>query len=155
LSPERAIPGLVTIRPADANEVVEAYRYILQLRRKPAVLARSRQALPTIDRTKYASAAGVGKGSYVLADAPGRKPDVILIASGSEVILALQDGIPEIARNQNSKSLELRATTSFARLLVKEGCPAESRVMLADIYNWSLRASTRPTYRTRRRCSTN
>jgi transketolase len=85
----RAIPGLVTLRPADANEVVEAYRYILQLRHKPAVLALSRQALPTIDRTKYASAAGVAKGSYVLADAPGRKPDVILIASGSEVILAL------------------------------------------------------------------
>jgi transketolase len=86
----RAIPGLVTLRPADANEVVEAYRYILQLRHKPAVLALSRQALPTIDRTKYASAAGVGRGAYVLADAPGRKPDVILIASGSEVILALQ-----------------------------------------------------------------
>jgi len=86
----RAIPGLVTLRPADANEVVEAYRYILQLRHKPAVLALSRQALPTIDRTKYASAAGLAKGAYVLADAPGGRPDVILVASGSEVILALQ-----------------------------------------------------------------
>jgi transketolase len=86
----RAIPGLVTLRPADANEVVEAYRYILQLRHKPAALALSRQALPTIDRNKYASAAGLANGAYVLADAPGRKPDVILIASGSEVILALQ-----------------------------------------------------------------
>jgi transketolase len=86
----RAIPGLVTLRPADANEVVEAYRYIVQLRHKPAALVLSRQALPTIDRNKYASAAGLANGAYVLADAPGRKPDVILIASGSEVILALQ-----------------------------------------------------------------
>jgi transketolase len=86
----RAIPGLVTLRPADANEVVEAYRYILQLRHKPAALVLSRQALPTIDRNKYAPAAGVANGAYVLADSPGRKPEVILIASGSEVILALQ-----------------------------------------------------------------
>ena len=86
----RAIPGLVTLRPADGNEVVEAYRYVLQLRHKPAVLALSRQPLPTIDRTKYASAAGVAKGAYVLAEAPGGEPQVILIASGSEVILALQ-----------------------------------------------------------------
>jgi len=86
----RAIPGLVTIRPADANEVVEAYRYVLQLRHKPAVLVLSRQALPTIDRIKYAPATGVAKGAYVLADATAGKPEVILIASGSEVILALQ-----------------------------------------------------------------
>ena len=86
----RAIPGLVTLRPADANEVVEAYRYILQLRHKPAALVLSRQALPTIDRNKYASAADVSNGAYVLADAPGRTPEVLLIASGSEVILALQ-----------------------------------------------------------------
>lgn len=86
----RAVPGLVTLRPADANEVVEAYRYILSLRHEPALLALSRQALPTIDRAKYAPASGVAKGAYVLADAPGGKPDVILIASGSEVILALQ-----------------------------------------------------------------
>ena len=86
----RAIPGLVTLRPADANEVVEAYRYILQLRHKPAALILSRQALPTIDHNKYASPAGVANGAYVLADAPGRNPEVILIASGSEVILALQ-----------------------------------------------------------------
>jgi transketolase len=86
----RAIPGLVTLRPADANEVVEAYRYIMQLRHKPAVLALSRQALPTLDRSKYASAAGVARGAYVLADARGGKPEVILIASGSEVSLAVQ-----------------------------------------------------------------
>ena len=86
----RAIPGLVTIRPGDANEVVEAYRYIVQLRHEPAVLALSRQALPTLDRTKYAAASGVAHGAYVLADAPGGNPDLILIASGSEVSLAVE-----------------------------------------------------------------
>src|SRR5580704_6367228 len=85
----RAIPGLVTIRPADANEVVEAYRYVMQLRHKPAVLALTRQPLPTLDRAKYASASGVSRGAYVLADAVGGNPEVILIASGSEVSLAV------------------------------------------------------------------
>jgi transketolase len=85
----RAIPGLVMLRPADANEVVEAYRYVMQLPHKPAALALSRQALPTFDRTKYAPAAGVAQGAYILADPPGGNPEVILIASGSEVILAL------------------------------------------------------------------
>jgi len=85
----RAIPGLVTLRPADANEVVEAYRYVMQLRHKPAVMTLSRQPLPTLDRTKYAPASGVARGAYVLADTPGGNPDVILIASGSEVSLAV------------------------------------------------------------------
>ena len=86
----RAIPGLVVLRPGDANEVVEAYRYILQLRHQPAVLALSRQPLPTLDRSTYASASGVAHGAYVLGDAPGGKPEVILIASGSEVSLAVE-----------------------------------------------------------------
>lgn len=83
----RAVPGLVVLRPADANEVVEAYRYIMQLRHQPAVLALSRQPLPTFDRSKYASAAGVARGAYVMADSVGRPPEIILIASGSEVSL--------------------------------------------------------------------
>src|SRR3974390_3486236 len=86
----RAIPGLVTLRPGDANEVVEAYRYIMQLRHEPVVLVLSRQPLPTLDRTKYAPAAGVAKGAYVLADTAGNNPEVILIASGSEVTLAVE-----------------------------------------------------------------
>jgi transketolase len=85
----RAIPGLVTLRPGDANEVVEAYRYVMQMKHEPAVMVLSRQPLPTFDRTKYAAASGVAKGAYVLADAAGGKPDVILIATGSEVSLAV------------------------------------------------------------------
>src|SRR5262245_9727759 len=86
----RAMPGLVTLRPGDANEVVEAYRYILQLRHQPAVLVLSRQALPTLDRSVYAPAAGVARGAYVLADPADGNPEVILIASGSEVSLAVK-----------------------------------------------------------------
>src|SRR5262249_50394521 len=86
----RAEPGLVVLRPADANEVVEAYRYIMQLKHKPAMLALSRQPLPTLDRSKYASASGLARGAYVLADPPNGKPDVILIASGSEVSLCVE-----------------------------------------------------------------
>jgi len=77
----RAIPGLVTIRPGDANEVGEAYRAVMQMRHRPAVLALSRQPLPTLDRTKYASASGVARGAYVLAEASGGRPEVIPIAS--------------------------------------------------------------------------
>jgi transketolase len=86
----RAIPGLVTLRPGDANEVVEAYRYVMQLRHQPAVLVLSRQPLPTLDRRHYAPATGVARGAYVLADPPGGNPEVILIASGSELCLAVQ-----------------------------------------------------------------
>jgi len=85
----RAIPGLTVLRPGDANEVVEAYRHILQLRHRPAVLALTRQPLPTFDRNKYAPAAGVARGAYVMADTPGGAPEIILIASGSEVSLVV------------------------------------------------------------------
>jgi transketolase len=86
----RAVPGLTLLRPGDANEVVEAYRYVMQLKHRPAIIVLSRQALPTIDRSRYASAAGVARGAYVLADAPRGEPQVILIASGSEVSLAVE-----------------------------------------------------------------
>jgi transketolase len=86
----RAIPGLITIRPGDANEVVEAYRFVMQLRHQPAVMALSRQPLPTLDRNKYAPASGLSKGAYVLADSPGGNPEVIIIATGSEVSLAVE-----------------------------------------------------------------
>ena len=85
----RAIPGLIVLRPADANETVEAWRIIMQLRHDPVALILTRQALPTIDRTRYASPEGVQRGAYVLADADDRKPQVLLLATGSEVSLCL------------------------------------------------------------------
>jgi transketolase len=85
----RAVPGLVVIRPGDANEVVEAYRVILQLRHKPAILVLSRQPLPTLDRSRYAPATGLARGAYVVADAPGGSPELILIGTGSELSLVV------------------------------------------------------------------
>jgi transketolase len=85
----RAIPGLITLRPADANEVVEAWRVIMQARHEPVALVLTRQALPTIDRSQYAPAAGLAQGAYILADAQGGAPEVLLIATGSEVSLCL------------------------------------------------------------------
>lgn len=85
----RAIPGFITLRPADANEIVEAWRVIMQLRHQPAALVLSRQPLPVFDRTRYAPASGVAKGAYVLADAPRGIPELLLLASGSEVSLCV------------------------------------------------------------------
>jgi transketolase len=109
----RAIPGLVTLRPGDANEVVEAYRYIMKLRHKPAVLVVSRQPLPTLDRSKYASASGVAQGAYVLADAPGGKPEVILIASGSEANLAVQAHEKLVAEGIRSRVVSMPSWDIF------------------------------------------
>ncbi len=86
----RAIPGLIVLRPADANEVVEAWRVIMQLHHEPAALVLSRQALPIIDRSSYAPATGVAQGAYILAEAEGGQPQVLLLATGSEVALCLQ-----------------------------------------------------------------
>jgi transketolase len=97
----RAMPGMLVVRPADANEVVEAYRLILRLEDRPACLVLSRQPLPVLDRSACASASGLARGGYVLADAPDGKPDVLLLATGSEVSLCiaardqlLAEGIP-------------------------------------------------------------
>ncbi len=86
----RMIPGLIVLRPADANETAEAWKVILKLHHEPAVLILTRQAVPTIDRSKYGAASGVAQGAYVLADAADGKPDVLLLATGSEVVLCLE-----------------------------------------------------------------
>jgi transketolase len=109
----RAIPGLVVLRPADANEVVEAYRVIMPLRHQPAVLALSRQPLPTLDRSKYAPATGVARGAYVLADPPGAAPEVILIASGSELILAVQAREKLLAEGVRSRVVSMPSWDFF------------------------------------------
>src|SRR5438094_693121 len=109
----RAIPGLTTLRPGDANEVIEAYRYIMQLRHQPAVLALSRQPLPTLDRSRYAPAAGVAQGAYVLADAPGGDPQVIIIASGSEVSLAVEAHEKLVAEGIRSRLVSMPSWEIF------------------------------------------
>ncbi len=111
----RAMPWMVLLRPGDANEVVEAYRYVMQLRHQPAIMVLSRQALPTLDRSKYAAASGVAKGAYVLADAPGGKPEVILIATGSEVSLAAQAHEMLIAQGINSRVVSMPSWDIFER----------------------------------------
>jgi transketolase len=111
----RAIPGLITIRPGDANEVVEAYRFVMQLRHQPAVLALSRQPLPTLDRSKYAPATGVAQGAYVLADTPAENPDVIIIASGSEVSLAVEAHESLLAEGIRSRVVSMPSWEIFER----------------------------------------
>jgi len=107
----RAIPGLVTVRPGDANEVVEAYRYLVQLRHRPGVLVLSRQPMPTLDRGKYAAASGVAQGAYVLADAPD--PEVIIIASGSEVSLAVEAHESLVAEGLRSRVVSMPSWEIF------------------------------------------
>ena len=139
----RAIPGMVVLRPGDANEVVEAYRVAAQLRHEPAVLALSRQPLPTLDRTKYAPASGVARGAYVLADAPGGKPEVIIIASGSEVILAVQahekllaDGIGSRVVSMPSWDIFEHQTREYRDSVLPPGVTARVAVEQASTFGW-------------------
>jgi transketolase len=85
----RAIPGLTVIRPCDANETTVAWRLAIESRNRPVALVFTRQELPVIDRSRFASAEGLQRGAYVLSDVPGNKPDLILIASGSEIALSI------------------------------------------------------------------
>jgi transketolase len=104
----RAMPGLNVIRPCDANEVAEAWRVIMPLRHEPAALVLTRQDVPTLDRERYASAEGLARGGYVLADADGEgDPDVILIATGSEVHLAVSAYEELVADGVNARVVSL------------------------------------------------
>ena len=139
----RAIPGLVTLRPGDANEIVEAYRYVLQQRHKPAVMALSRQPLPTFDREKYASASGLKMGAYVLADAPGSDPEVILIASGSEVSLAVDaherlvaEGIRSRVVSMPSWEIFERQSKDYRESVLPPKVTARISVEQASIFGW-------------------
>jgi transketolase len=143
LASMRAIPGLVTLRPADANEVVEAYRCIMQLRHEPAVLVLSRQPLPTLDRTKYAPASGVARGAYVLADPPGGRPDVILIASGSEVALAVEahekllpDGIRSRVVSMPSWDIFEHQSPDYRDRVLPPSIPARIAIEQASTFGW-------------------
>jgi transketolase len=139
----RAIPGLVVLRPGDANEVVEAYRVVMQLRHRPAVLALSRQPLPTLDRKRYASAAGVAHGAYVLADAPGGRPELILIATGSELSLAVQaheklcaDGIRSRLVSMPSWDLFEREPQAYRDGVLPPEVAARVAIEQASTFGW-------------------
>ncbi len=138
----RAIPNFIVIRPADANEVVEAWRTLLKFKRNPCALVLTRQALPTIDRTKYASATGVEKGAYVLADSD-KKPQVILLASGSEVTLCLtvyeqlkKEGIATRVVSMPSLELFEKQTQSYKDSVLPPDVTARVSVEAASVIGW-------------------
>ncbi len=140
----RAIPGLITVRPADANEVVEAWRTILQLRHDPAALILSRQPLPTLDRSKYAPARGLAKGAYVLADAKDGKPDVLLLATGSEVSLCTDayaqltaEGVQARVVSMPSWELFERQSQAYRDSVLPPGVTARVSVEEASTFGWS------------------
>jgi len=139
----RAMPNMLTLRPGDANEVVEAYKVILQHTHGPSVLVLTRQAMPTLDRVKYAPAAGVAKGAYILVDAPGGKPDVILMGSGSEVSLCVEAGeklnaAGIKARVVSMPSWELfeRQDAAYKESVLPTSVSARVSVEMASTFGW-------------------
>ena len=139
----RAIPGLLVLRPGDANEVVEAYRTIMQSRHEPAVLVLSRQPLPTLDRTKYAPASGAAKGAYVVGDAAGGKPEVILIATGSELCLAVEahekltaEGIKSRVVSMPSWELFDHQSQEYRDSVLPPGVKARVAIEGASTFGW-------------------
>ena len=111
----RAMPGLLVFRPCDANEVLECWRCFMPMKHEPVLLALSRQGLPTLDRERYASADGVAKGGYVLTESPGGEPEVILIATGSEVHPCLEAHDALEAEGVRSRVVSLPCWTLFER----------------------------------------
>ncbi len=143
LSSLRSVPGLITLRPGDANEVVEAWRVIIELHHEPVALILTRQALPTLDRTKYSAASGVAKGAYVLADADDRKPEVVLMASGSEVSLCVDayeqlktEGIKARVVSMPSWELFERQSQEYRDSVVPPDIRARVSVEQASTLGW-------------------
>jgi transketolase len=140
----RAIPGLIALRPADANEIVEAWRVIMQLRHEPVALILSRQPLPTLDRSLYAPASGVAKGAYVLADARDGKPEVLLLASGSEVSLCVTayeqlkaEGIKVRVVSMPSWELFEQQSPEYRESVIPAAVTARVSVEQAATFGWS------------------
>jgi transketolase len=140
----RAVPGLLLLRPADANEVVEAWRVVMQLKHEPAALVLSRQPLPTFDRSKYAPAAGVARGAYVLADAPDGKPEVILMGTGSEVSLCVTayeqlqaEGIKARVVSMPSWGIFEAQSDEYKRQVLPPAVKARVSVEAAATFGWS------------------
>ena len=140
----RAVPGLVLLRPADANEVVEAWKVVMQLKHEPAALVLTRQALPTLDRSKYASASGVAKGAYVLADAPDGRPEVILMGTGSEVALCVAayeqlktEGIKARVVSMPSWDIFEKQSDDYKKQVLPPAVKARVSVEAASTFGWS------------------
>jgi transketolase len=139
----RAIPGLLTIRPGDANETAEAWRFIMAQRHEPVALVLSRQALPTLDRTKFAPASGLVHGAYILADAADGKPQVILIATGSEVGLAVrayeqltQEGIQARVVSMPSWELFEKQPAAYRASVLPPEVAARVSIEQASTFAW-------------------
>jgi transketolase len=139
----RAMPSLVVLRPADANEVVEAWKIIAQLRHQPVALVLTRQALPTFDRTKYGAASGTARGAYVLADAPGGKPDVILMGTGSEVSLCVEayeklkaEGIQARVVSMPSWEIFEQQDEAYKESVLPSSVTARVSVEMAATFGW-------------------
>ena len=140
----RSVPGLVVLRPADANEVVEAWKVIMQLNHEPAALVLTRQAVPTFDRSKYASAAGVAKGAYIMADADGGKPQVILMGTGSEVSICIDayeklkaEGIRARVVSMPSWDIFEHQPTEYREQVLPPNVKARVAVEQASTFGWS------------------
>jgi transketolase len=139
----RAMPNMLVLRPGDANEVVEAYKVIMQHTHGPVSLVLTRQALPTFDRSKYGPASGVAKGAYVLADAPGGNPGVILMASGSEVQLCMQayeklqaEGIKARVVSMPSWELFEQQDAAYKESVLPASVTARVSVEMASTFGW-------------------
>jgi transketolase len=139
----RAIPGLIVIRPADANEVVEAWKLIMRLEHDPAVLVLTRQDLPTLDRSRYAPAAGLQRGAYILAEAPGGEPDVLLLATGSEVSLCVQaferlnaEGVRARVVSMPSWEVFEHQSPEYRERVLPAGVKARVAVEQASTFGW-------------------
>jgi transketolase len=140
----RATPGFITLRPADANEVIEAWKVVMQLQHEPALLVLTRQALPTFDRSRYAPAAGVARGAYVIADAAGASPDVILMGTGSEVSLCLEaheqlskEGIRARVVSMPSWELFEKQDQAYRDSVLPPAVKARVSVEMATTFGWS------------------
>jgi len=139
----RAMPNMLVLRPGDANEVVEAYKVIMQHTHGPSTLVLTRQAMPTFDRTKYAPATGVAKGGYVLAEADGAKPDVILMGSGSEVSLCVEayeklkaEGIKARVVSLPSWELFEKQDAAYRESVLPASVTARVSVEMASTFGW-------------------
>jgi transketolase len=139
----RAMPNILVLRPGDANEVVEAWKLAVRQSHRPTALVLSRQAMPTFDRTKFAPASGVAKGAYVLSDAPGGKPDVILIGTGSEVGLCVAtqeklaaEGIKARVVSIPSWELFEEQDAAYKESVLPAAVTARVSVEMASTFGW-------------------